>query len=172
MDVETIDRNYEQLQEQGQQTVRALSALAAKLQRAVEAGDPNAREWLLDLKEVALEVRTEQAQVGQLLQSLHSFVGNHIEDEVRYERPTTGYQSQQPYPPQPPYPPQQPQYQQQPPQYRQQQYQDQYQPQYQQQGYGQGGGAFSRFMGSGFGQAIAMGAGLEIGEDLIDDIFG
>ncbi|WP_034272161.1 hypothetical protein [Actinospica robiniae] len=160
MDVETIDRNYEQLQEQGQQTVRALSALAAKLQRAVEAGDPNAREWLLDLKEVALEVRTEQAQVGQLLQSLHTFVANHIDDEARYDRPpTTGYQSQQPYPPQPP-------------QYRQQ-YQDQYQQQYQQQGYGQGGGgAFSRFMGSGFGQAIAMGAGLEIGEDLIDDIFG
>ena len=161
MDVETIDRNYEQLQEQGQQTVRALSALAAKLQRAVEAGDPNAREWLLDLKEVALEVRTEQAQVGQLLQSLHTFVANHIEDEARYDRqPTTGYQSQQPYPPQPPYPPQQ------------QQYRPQYQDQYQQQGYGQGGGAFSRFMGSGFGQAIAMGAGLEIGEDLIDDIFG
>jgi len=162
MDVETIDRNYEQLQEQGQQTVRALSALAAKLQRAVEAGDPNAREWLLDLKEVALEVRTEQTQVSQLLQSLHDYVANHVQDEARYDRPpaAAGYQSQQPYP----YPPQQPY----PPQYRQQQYQDQYQ----QQGYGPGGGAVSRFMNSGFGQAIAMGAGFEIGEDLIDDIFG
>lgn len=157
MDVETIDRNYEQLQEQGQQTVRALSALAAKLQRAVEAGDPNAREWLLDLKEVALEVRTEQTQVSQLLQSLHDYVANHVQDEARYDRPpaAAGYQSQQPYP----YPPQQ--------QYRPQ-YQDQYQQQYQQ----QGGGAVSRFMNSGFGQAIAMGAGFEIGEDLIDDIFG
>lgn len=167
MDVETIDRNYEQLQEQGQQTVRALSALAAKLQRAVEAGDPNAREWLLDLKEVALEVRTEQTQVSQLLQSLHDYVANHVQDEARYDRPpaAAGYQSQQPYP----YPPQQQPYPQQ--QYRPQ-YQDQYQQQYQQQGYGQGGGAVSRFMNSGFGQAIAMGAGFEIGEDLIDDIFG
>jgi hypothetical protein len=158
MDVETIDRNYEQVQEQGQQTVRAVSALAAKLQRAVEAGDPNAREWLLDLKEVALEVRTEQAQVGQLLQSLHTFVANHIENAASYDRPpTTGYQAAPPYPPQQPY---------------RQQYQDPYQQQYQQQGYGQGGGALNRFMGSGFGQAIAMGAGFEIGEDLIDDIFG
>jgi hypothetical protein len=152
MDVESIDRNYEQLQEQGQQTVRALGALAAKLQRAVEAGDPNAREWLLDLKEVALEVRTEQSQVGALLQSLHTFVAGHLESPSRYDRPQGGgYPSQQPYPPQ--YQAPQPQYQQ------------QYQPQYQQQG------AFDRFMGSGFGQAVTMGAGFAIGEDLIDEIF-
>jgi hypothetical protein len=159
MDIETIDRNYEQLQEQGRQTAGALSALAAKLQRAAEAGDMNAREWLLDLKEVALEVRTEQAQVGQLLQSLHAFVADNLERPQPYDRPPQAPGYQQPYPQQ--------QYQQQP--YAQQQYQ---QP-YPQQGYpAQGGGMLNRFMGSGFGQAVSMGAGFAIGEELIDDIFG
>jgi hypothetical protein len=163
MDIETIDQNYQQLQDQGQQTARALSELAGKLQRAAEAGDMNAREWLLDLKEVALEIRTEQSQVGALLQSLHGFVANQLQNQ------------QQPYdrvpPQQSPYPPQQPQYQQ--PQYQQPQYQQQYQQQpYGQQGYqGQGGGMLSRFMGSGFGQAVEMGAGFAIGDDLINDLF-
>lgn len=164
MDIETIDQNYQQLQDQGQQTARALSELAGKLQRAAEAGDMNAREWLLDLKEVALEIRTEQSQVGALLQSLHGFVGNQLQA-----------QQQQPYdrvPQQPPYPSQQQQYQQ--PQYQQQQYQQQPYAQqgYGQQGYqGQGGGMLGRFMGSGFGQAVTMGAGFAIGDDLINDLF-
>ena len=164
MDIETIDQNYQQLQNQGQQTVRALSELAGKLQRAAEAGDMNAREWLLDLKEVALEVRTEQSQVGMLLQSLHGFVANQLQNQ------------QQPYdrvPQQPPYSQQQQQ------QFQQPQYQQQYQQQpYAQQGYGQqgyqgqGGGMLGRFMGSGFGQAVTMGAGFAIGDDLINDLFG
>jgi hypothetical protein len=159
MDIETIDQNYQQLQDQGQQTARALSELAGKLQRAAEAGDMNAREWLLDLKEVALEIRTEQSQVGALLQSLHGFVGNQLQNQ------------QQPYdrvPQQQPYPSQQQQYQQ--PQYQQQQYQQQpYAQGYGQQG--QGGGMLGRFMGSGFGQAVTMGAGFAIGDDLINDLF-
>lgn len=160
MDVETIDQNYEQLQDQGRQTVAALSALAQKLQRAVEAGDADAREWLLDLKEVALEVRAEQTQVAGLLQSLHGFVANQLQS-----------------------PPPQPQYQPQPqPQYQQPYNQAPYGQQgYGQQGYGgqqqpapqQGvGGMLSQFMGSGFGKAVTMGAGFAIGDDLIKDLFG
>jgi hypothetical protein len=159
MDIETIDQNYQQLQDQGQQTARALSALANKLQRAAEAGDMNAREWLLDLKEVALEVRTEQSQVGSLLQSLHGFVANQLQNP------------QQPYDRVPPQQTQyqQPQYQQ-APQYQQQPYMQQG---YQNQGYqNQGGGMLGRFMGSGFGQAVTMGAGFAIGDDLINDLFG
>jgi hypothetical protein len=109
MDIQTIDQNYNQLQQQSQQTVQLITALAQKLQTAANNGDQNAREWLLDLKEVTMGFQLEQNQVTLLLQSIHNFVAN---------------QAQQPQ-----Y--QQPQYQQAPPQYQQPVYQE---PQYQQGG--------------------------------------
>jgi hypothetical protein len=141
VDIQTIDQNYQQLQQQSQQTVQAIAALAQKMQAAASEGDQQAREWLLDLKEITLGFQQEQHQVTNLLQAIHTYVENQ--------------------PPQPMY--QQPQYQQ--PQYQQPMYQ---QPVYQQPPvYGGGGG----FFGSTFGQAIATGAGFAIGEDIIDDIF-
>ncbi len=154
MDPETVDQNYAQLQQQGQQTAGLIQALAGKLQAAASAGDTNAREWMLDLKEIALGVQQEEGQVSLLLQSIHSMVDSHVQQQ----------------PPQ--Y--QQPQYQQQPPQYQQPQYQQpQYQqPQYQQGGMGMGGGGtLQRFLGGGFGRAIVTGAGFGIGDDIINKIF-
>jgi hypothetical protein len=148
VDIQTIDQNYEQLQQQSQQTVQAITALAQKLQAAANAGDQNAREWLLDLKEVTLGFQQEQNQVTLLLQAIHSFVANQPPQQPIYQQP----QYQQQY--------QQPQYQQ--PQYQQP-------PIYQQPMYAQGG--FGGFMHSTFGQAIAGGAGFAIGEDIINDIF-
>ncbi|HEX5406311.1 MAG TPA: hypothetical protein VFX16_28890 [Pseudonocardiaceae bacterium] len=145
MDIHTIDQNYEQLQQQSQQTVAAITALAQKLQAAASAGDQNAREWLLDLKEVTLGFQQEQNQVTLLLQAIHSFVANQPPQRPIYQQ-------------------QQPQYQQYPPQYQQPPIYQQ-QPQY----YNQGG--YGGFMGSSFGQAIAAGAGFAIGEEIIDDIF-
>ena len=144
MDIQTIDQNYEQLQQQSQQTVQAITNLAQKLQAAANNGDQQAREWLLDLKEITLGFQQEQNQVTLLLQSIHQFVAN---------------QNQQ-----------QPPVYQQPPQYQQPMYQ---QPVvYQQPMYGGGyGGGYGGFMGSSFGQAIATGAGFAIGEDIINDIF-
>ena len=98
MDPETVDQNYAQLQQQGQHTAALIQALAGKLQTAAAAGDSNAREWMLDLKEIALGVQQEEGQTSLLLQSIHSMVDNHVQSV-----------------PQPEY--QQPQYQQ--PQYRQ-----------------------------------------------------
>ena len=145
MDPETVDQNYAQLQQQGQQTAALIQALASKLQAAAAAGDPNAREWALDLKEITLGVQQEEGQVSLLLQSIHAMVDNHVQTAVPPEY-------------------QQPQYQQ--PQYQQPQYQ---QPQYQQ-GAG-GGGTLQRFLGGGFGRAIVTGAGFGIGDDLINKIF-
>ena len=127
MDPETVEANYAQLP---QQTAALIQALAGKLQAAATAGDTNAREWMLDLKEIALGVQQEEGQTSLLLQSIHSMVDNHVQTAVP------------------------PQYQQQPPQY-QQQYQQQ--PQYQQQGGGTLqrflGGGFGRAIvtGAGFG---------------------
>ena len=151
MDPETIDQNYAQLQQQGQQTAALIQALAGKLQAAAAAGDSNAREWMLDLKEITLGVQQEEGQVSLLLQSIHSMVDNHVQANTV-----------------PPEYQQQPQYQQQPPQYQQQPPQYQQQPQYQQ---GGGMGGLQRFLGGGFGRAIVTGAGFGIGDDLINKIF-
>jgi hypothetical protein len=157
VDPQTVDQNYAQLQQQGQQTAALIQALAGKLQTAAAAGDTNAREWMLDLKEVALGVQQEEGQVSLLLQSIHSMVDNHVQSGGQ-----PGYQQQQPgY---------QQGYQQQQPGY-QQGYQ---QPQgYQQGGMmgGGGGGMLQSFLGGGFGRAIMTGAGFGIGDDIINKIF-
>jgi hypothetical protein len=149
-DVETIDAAHSQLVAQADQTLAAIRALSTKLQGAAAGGDSLAREWNLDLREVALAIQAEQQQVNALVQALHDFVVANAHQPIA----SAPYQ-QQPY--------QQPQYQQ--PQYQQ--------PQYQQGG--GGGGLLHRFMGSNFGSAMATGAGMGIGfgvgESIIDDIF-
>jgi len=141
VDPETIDQNYAQLQQQAQQTAAQIQTLASKLQAAAAAGDPNAREWMLDLKEITLGVQQEQGQVSLLLQSIHSMVNNHVQNMAgpQYQQP--GYQ---------------------------QQYQ---QPGYQQPQYQQGGGMLQQFLSGGFGRAIVTGAGFGIGDDIINKIF-
>ena len=167
MDPETVDQNYAQLQQQAQQTTAQIQTLAGKLQAAAAAGDPNVREWLLDLKEITLGVQQEQGQVSLLLQSIHSMVNNHVQSmgQPQYQQ-QPGFQ-QGGY--------QQGGYQQQPG-YQQGGYQ---QGGYQQGGYQQGpgyqqqgsGGMLQQFLGGGFGRAIMTGAGFGIGDDIINKIF-
>lgn len=99
MDPQTVDQNYAQLQQQAQQTAAQIRTLAGKLQAAAAAGDPNAREWMLDLKEIALGIQQEQGQVSLLLQSIHAMVDNHVQgmgqpgyQQAGYQQP--GYQQQ------------------------------------------------------------------------------
>jgi hypothetical protein len=97
VDPETIDQNYAQLQQQGQQTAALIQALAGKLQTAAAAGDSNAREWMLDLKEIALGVQQEEGQTSLLLQSIHSMVDNHVQatppemQQPQYQQTQYGY---------------------------------------------------------------------------------
>ncbi len=157
MDVETIDQSYAELEQESQQTVQAISTLAQKLQVAGDAGDGNARCWLLDLREIAVSLRDEQTKVAGLLQSLHDFTVNHLGGQDPASAPP--YQAPAP---QPSYPAPQPSY-----------------PApggYGQGGFGQGGfapggGMLQRFLSGGFGRAIAMGAGFGIGDDIIKSIF-
>jgi hypothetical protein len=143
MDIETIDQQYQQLQNQAQGTVQELSALAAKLQNAAQGGNQDAREWLLDLKSIALAFQAEQNQVGLLLQALHGFVANQA---AAMSPPGAWAQAPNQPPPgyQPGYPPPQ---------------------------QGGVGGMLSSFLGSGIGRALEMGAGFGIGNDLINKIF-
>ncbi len=157
MDVQTIDQQYAQLQGQSQQTAQALQTLGGKLQAAAQAGDQQAREWLLDLRELALAFRSEQDQVSNLLQALHGFVANAAQMQSQSAAApqqqavwgqASGYQPQPSYAAQSGFP-QVPQ------------------------GYAapqQGGGMLGGFLNSGFGRAIEMGAGFGLGEDLLSKI--
>ncbi|MBV8162522.1 MAG: hypothetical protein JO265_16510 [Acidimicrobiia bacterium] len=79
MDVATIDNEYQQLQQEAQQASQAVADLANKLQSAAQSGDANAKEWLMDLKGLALQVQAEQLQTQALLQALHDFAVNTIQ---------------------------------------------------------------------------------------------
>jgi hypothetical protein len=147
MDIQTIDMQYNQLQTQAQQTIQELKDLAGKLQSASQAGNPDAREWLLDLKSIAIAIQSEQNQVSNLLQAIHGFVDNQNQALAQIPQSSWGQ------PPQPNYP----------------------QQGYPQQGYGgypqQGGGLLGGLLNSGFGRAIVTGAGFGIGDDIINKIF-
>ena len=144
MDVQTIDQQYGQLQNQSQQTIQALQNLGNKLQTAAQSGDQQAREWLLDLRELALSFRAEQDQMTNLLQAIHGYVANQAQVAAAPPMsppPAGGQWNTGAYPPtQSPMPAQQ-------------------------------GGMFGGFLNSGFGRALTMGAGFGIGDDLIKDIF-
>ena len=79
MDVETVDREYQQLEQEAQLVGQSIQAFAEKLQTAGDAGDANAKSWVLDLKSLALQIQQEQLQVQSLLQALHEFAVNSMQ---------------------------------------------------------------------------------------------
>jgi hypothetical protein len=144
MNPETVDSEFAKLQQEAEQAGQAIATFAQKLQAAATAGDANARDYLLDLKSIGLQIQQEQLQMQSLLQALHDFTVSHLSAPAPEQ-----------YAPQPQYAP--------PAQYAPQ-------PMYsQQQGMG-GGGMLSRFLGGGFGRAIVTGAGFGIGDDIINSI--
>jgi len=144
MDGQTIDQQYELLQNASQQVEQELKELAAKLQAESAGGNQQAREWVLDLKEIALAIQSQQQQTTSLLQAIHGFVAN------QQQAYGGGAPAQQPTYMQPGYA--QPGYAQ--PAYAQPQQS------------GMGG-----FLHSGFGRAMEMGLGFGLGDDLINKIF-
>lgn len=154
MNPETIDSEYAKLEQEVEATGQAIDAFSQKLQAASAAGDANAKDWLLDLKSIALQVQQDQLQMQSLMQAMHDFTVSHLSEQ---EPQGGAYQQPQPvYAPQPTYAMQQPMM-----------------------GMGGmgmggmgmgGGGMLGRFMGGGFGRAIAMGAGFGLGDDIINRI--
>jgi hypothetical protein len=74
VDESTIDNAFDQLQQESKDLARSLQKLAGKLQLAISQGDTAARDWLLDLKEIAVGVRAEQVQADALLNAIHSYI--------------------------------------------------------------------------------------------------
>jgi len=139
MDTETIDQEYKQLQGEFEDAAKSVQEFAQKLQSAADGGDEKAKEYLLDLKQIALDIKDEQMQVNNLLSALHQFVANAAQQAQAAPAP------QQPMP-------------------QQQMGRGGF-------GMGGGGGMFGGFLGGGFGRAMEMGAGIGLGEDLINSIF-
>jgi hypothetical protein len=79
VDVETVDQEYQQLEQESQQLTQAIQAFASKLQSAGDGGDAQAKEWILDLKSIALQIQQEQIQMQALLQALHGFAVNTLQ---------------------------------------------------------------------------------------------
>jgi uncharacterized phage infection (PIP) family protein YhgE len=135
MDTATIDQAYGQLQAEFQDVAKSVQELAGKLQAASQAGNTDAKEWLLDLKQIALDVKDEQVQVNEVLQAIHGFVAN--SNQQLQQAPQQGGGGM-----------------------------------FGGGGMGGGrGGMFGGFLGGGFGRAMEMGAGIGLGEDLINSIF-
>lgn len=79
VDVETVDQEYQQLQQESQQLTQTIQEFASKLQTAGNSGDAQAKEWILDLKGIALQIQQEQIQMQGLLQALHGFAVNTLQ---------------------------------------------------------------------------------------------
>lgn len=142
MDIQTIDQQYSQLQNASQQVVEELKELATKLQAESGNGNPQAREWVLDLKEIALAIQSQQQQTMNLLQAIHGFVANQNQAYgAGYPTPMQGGY------PQPGFIPGNAP------------------------GVAQPTGGLGGFLQSGFGRAMEMGLGFGLGDDLMRKLF-
>jgi hypothetical protein len=103
MNPETVDTEFAKLQQEAQQAGQAVDAFAQKLQAAATAGDLNAREWLLDLKSIGLQIQGEQLQMQSLLQAIHDFTVNELSSPPAQQYPVSQpvYASQPMYSAQP-----------------------------------------------------------------------
>jgi uncharacterized phage infection (PIP) family protein YhgE len=93
LDVETVDQEYQQLEQESQQLGQAIQAFATKLQTAGDTGNAQAKEWILDLKGIALQIQQEQLQVQSLLQALHGFAVNTLQ-QVPQAQPVAPVQAE------------------------------------------------------------------------------
>ncbi|MHB1856100.1 MAG: hypothetical protein ACYCPM_01545 [Acidobacteriaceae bacterium] len=141
MDIETIDQQYSQLQNSSQQVFQEMKDLATKLQAESGNGNQQAREWVLDLKEIALAIQSQQQQTMNLLQAIHGFVANQNQGYTAgYPQPMQSGYAQPGFVPGAPM-------------------------------QGQQRGGLGGFLQSGFGRAMEMGLGFGLGDDLINKLF-
>ena len=90
MNEDDVDREYDRLEKQAQKTAEQLKALGQKLSAAAAQGDQNAREWNLDLREVALAFKEEEQQMRALLDVLD----RHADAQARDFAGRGGYRPQ------------------------------------------------------------------------------
>jgi hypothetical protein len=149
MDTQTIDQEYEKLQTEFQDVAKSVQTLAEKLQTAAQGGDSNATAWLADLKQIALDISDEQIQANTLLTAIHGFITNAATGADAEGKQPLFAPGHEPAPASPPQPAG---------------------------GVFGGGGMFGGpmmggYMGGGFARAMEMGAGIGLGQTLVNSIF-
>ena len=155
MDAETIDQEFEKLQSEFQEVAGAVETLATKLQAAQKAGDANAGTWLADLESIAKEIDDEQGQTKMLLLAVHGFITDAA--KAQPSQPTSDDDKPLFAPGHDPFAGQ-PQ-----PEQTSQPHQGLFG--------GLFGGMGGGYMGGGFGRAMEMGVGMQLGADLVNNIF-
>ena len=162
MDTQTIDQEYEKLETEFADLANTVQGLVTKMQAAEQAGDTNATEWLADMKQVVQDISDEQTQAKVLLLAIHSFIRNLANAQTADDEPTPAQDTTSDKPPlyAPGHEP--------PPQSDQQ---PQQQMGYRRRGFFGGGPMMGGYMGGGFAQAMEMGAGISLGETLVNSIF-
>jgi hypothetical protein len=142
MGIQTIDQQYSPLQGASQQVEQEIKELATKLQAESTSGNSQAREWVLDLKEIALAVQSQQQQTMNLLQAIHGFVANQNQaySQGYPQAVQAGYPQPGFVPGSSPMP-------------------------------AQSAGGLGGFLQSGFGRAMEMGLGFGLGDDLMRKLF-
>jgi hypothetical protein len=80
MDATEVDREYERLEESARKTADTIKTLSQKLAAESSRGDARAREWSLDLREIALAVKDEEQQMRTLLNALDRLADAHARD--------------------------------------------------------------------------------------------
>ncbi len=102
MDIATVEQQYNQLQMEAQGVSQGLQSLATKLKAAADSGNTDAREWLLDLRELAVNIQQEQQQTMTVMQSVHQAVQNDLQGQGGQwqpsfpQTPNAGFVPQQP----------------------------------------------------------------------------
>jgi hypothetical protein len=91
MDPQSIDQAYTELQNEFGEVAKSLKDLAQKLQKAADGGDNQARDWLFDLKTLALSIKSEQMQCQNLFSAVHGFIDNQHQS---YSQQIPQYQQQ------------------------------------------------------------------------------
>jgi hypothetical protein len=155
MDTQTIDQEYEKLEGEFEDVAKTVAGLVEKMQAAAKDGDANATAWLGDMQLIVQDISDEQAQAKSLLLALHAFIKNAADAQppaAPDDKPpllAPGHEHDLDPAPQ--------------------------QPVFQRRGglFGgmMGGPMLGGYMGGGFAQAMEMGAGLSLGQTLINSIF-
>ena len=158
MDAQTIDQEFEKLQNEFQEVAGAVQALATKLQAAQKTGDANAGAWLDDLENIAKEIDDEQSQTKMLLLAVHGFITDTT--KAHPSSASSGDDKALFAPGHDPFADDQNEAQ---PQPAAQPHQGLFGSLF--------GGMGGSYMGGGFGRAMEMGVGMQLGADLVNNIF-
>jgi hypothetical protein len=71
-DADAIDAQFQQLQAEARHLEEQVDRLGQMLRQAAMSGDHAAKAWLSEFRQIAIQIKQEQAQMHSLLQAMHA----------------------------------------------------------------------------------------------------